>query len=284
MREVDLTTTGGRVLHAYDVGYTGRSDELVVLWHGGTPNTGAPPEPLFEVARSLGMRWIGYDRPSYGGSSPHRGATVASAAGDAAQVADLLDVEHFAVFGHSGGGPRALACAALLPGRVPGAISISAPAPWPAAGLDYFAGMADGTARELRAATRGRAELERVLAENEFDPAAFIEADYAALDGNWSWFNAIVQAATVDGPDGMIEDDLGSMAPWGFDPALVTAPVLIMHGTDDRMVPSSHAEWIAAHCPAAELRLVANEGHVSVLNSASDALVWLHERSSRSQR
>ena len=195
-----------------------------------------------------------------------------------------IQAEHFAVLGHSGGGPRALACAALLPGRVPGAISISAPAPWPAAGLDYFAGMADGTARELRAATRGRAELERVLAENEFDPAAFIEADYAALDGNWSWFKAIVQAATVDGPDGMIEDDLGSMAPWGFDPALVTAPVLIMHGTDDRMVPSSHAEWIAAHCPAAELRLVANEGHVSVLNSASAALVWLHERSSRSQR
>ena len=88
----------------------------------------------------------------------------------------------------------------------------------------------------------------------------------------------------VDGPDGMIEDDLGSMAPWGFDPAMVTAPALIMHGTDDRMVPSSHAEWIAAHCPAAELRLVPDEGHVSVLNSASDALAWLHERSSRSQR
>jgi len=283
MREVDLTTTDGRVLHAYDVGLTSRSDELVVLWHGGTPNTGAPPEPLFQVARSLGMRWIGYDRPSYGGSSPHRGATVASAADDAAQVADLLGVELFAVFGHSGGGPRALACAALLPDRVPAAISISATAPWPAAGLDYFAGMADGTARELRAAARGRAELKRVLAENEFDPAAFIEADYAALDGTWSWFSGIVQAATVDGPYGMIEDDLGSMAPWGFDPALITTPTLIMHGTDDRMVPSSHGEWLAARCPAAELRLVPDEGHVSVLNSAPDALAWLHERLSRSE-
>lgn len=69
MREVDLTTTDGRVLHAYDVGATGSFDELVVLWHCGTPNTGAPPGPLFEVARSLGLRWIGYDRPSYGGLS-----------------------------------------------------------------------------------------------------------------------------------------------------------------------------------------------------------------------
>jgi pimeloyl-ACP methyl ester carboxylesterase len=138
--------------------------------------------------------------------------------------------------------------------------------------------MAAGTARELRAAAQGRAALEQVLAENEFDPESFIAADYAALDGSWSWFNGIVQAATVDGPDGMIEDDLGSMAPWGFDPALIRTPTLIMHGTDDRMVPSSHGEWLAARCPAAELRLVRGGGHVSVLNSGSDALAWLRDR------
>ncbi len=33
MLETDLTTTDGRILHAYDVGPTGRSDELVLLWH-----------------------------------------------------------------------------------------------------------------------------------------------------------------------------------------------------------------------------------------------------------
>jgi pimeloyl-ACP methyl ester carboxylesterase len=278
MREVDLSTTDGRVLHAYDVGPTGSSDELVVLWHGGTPNTGAPPEPLFEVARSLRLRWIGYDRPSYGASSPHRGATVASAAADAAQVADDLGIARFGVFGSSGGGPRALACAALLSDRVSAAVTISSPAPWPAAGLDYFAGMSRGSVRELRAAAQGRAELERVLAANEFDPESFIAADYAALEGNWSWFGGVVQAATANGPDGMIEDDLATMAPWGFDLAQVTAPTLIMHGTDDRMVPSSHAEWLAAHCPGAELRLIAGEGHVSVLNSAPEALEWLRDR------
>ena len=177
MREVDVGTDGGRVLHAYDVGPTGRSDELVVLWHHGTPNTGAPPEPLFEAARSLDIRWIGYDRPSYGGSTPHPGATVASAADDARQVADQLGVGRFAVFGHSGGGPRALACGALLPDRVLAVVSISAPAPWPADGLDFFEGMSDGSVRELQAAVRGRAELEEVLAANEFDPESFIAAD-----------------------------------------------------------------------------------------------------------
>jgi len=280
MLEVDVAAADGRILHAYDVGPTGHSDELVLMWHGGTPNTGAPPEPLFDLAQSLGIRWIGYDRPSYGGSSPHRGATVASAATDASRVADRLGIERFAVLGHSGGGPRALACAVLLTDRVPAAVSISGLAPWPTAGLDFFAGMAVGTARELRAAVQGRAELEQVLAANEFDPRSFIAADYAALDGNWAWFNRIVQAATVNGPDGMIEDDLGAMGPWGFDPAQSAVPTLIMHGSEDRMVPSSHAEWLAAHCPTAELRLVPGEGHVSVLNSAPEALVWISNRAS----
>ena len=92
MREVDVHTDGGRVLHTYDMGPTGRPDELVVLWHHGTPNTGEPPGPLFDAARSLGIRWIGYDRPSYGGSTPYHGATVASAAADARQVADQLGI------------------------------------------------------------------------------------------------------------------------------------------------------------------------------------------------
>jgi pimeloyl-ACP methyl ester carboxylesterase len=277
MRDVDVLTADGRVLHTYDIGPTERTDELVVLWQHGTPNTGAPPEPLFEPARSLGIRWIGYDRPSYGGSTPHPDATVATAADDARQIADQLSIGRFTVFGHSGGGPRALACGALLPDRVVAVVSVSSPAPWPAPGLDYFAGMSDGGARELRAAARGRAELQEVLAANEFDPQSFIPADYAALEGTWSWFNGIVEAATANGFDGMVADLVGAMAEWGFDPAAVNAPTLIMHGTADRMVPSSHSEWLAAHCPAAELRLSPGEGHISVLDSAPGALAWLRQ-------
>ena len=151
------------------------------------------------------------------------------------------------------------------------------PAAWPAQGLDYFAGMSDGGARELRAAARGQAELQEVLAANEFDPESFIPADYAALEGSWSWFNGIVEAATADGFDGMVADLVGAMAAWGFDPAAVSAPTLIMHGTADRMVPSSHSEWLAAHCPAAELRLQPEAGHISVLDSAPGALAWLRQ-------
>jgi pimeloyl-ACP methyl ester carboxylesterase len=276
VREFDVEADDGRILHAYDVGPTERDDELVLLWHHGTPNIGAPPEPLFPAAEALGLRWIGYDRPGYGGSAPRPDATVASAASDAACVADHLEIDRFAVFGHSGGGPRAMACGALLGDRILAVVSVSAPAPWPAEGLDFFAGMSDGGVRELGAAANGgRRALEHILATTDFDPESFTAADWAALNGEWSWFDGIVTAGTAHGWGGMIEDDLAAMSPWGFDVSQVSKPTLIMHGTDDRMVPSSHALWLAAQCPGAELRLEAGQGHISVLGSAHSALEWV---------
>src|ERR1700712_3672437 len=125
--ETEVVLADGQVLHAYD---TGTDGPLTVLWHHGTPNIGAPPAPLFPAADRLGIRWIAYDRPGYGGSTSRRGRDVASAATCATAVADALGVESFAVMGHSGGGPHALACAALLPERVSGVVSISGMAPF----------------------------------------------------------------------------------------------------------------------------------------------------------
>jgi pimeloyl-ACP methyl ester carboxylesterase len=68
-------------------------------------------------------------------------------AADVAAIADALGIGRFAVLGHSGGGPHALACAALLPERVIAAVSVSGPAPFDAAGLDWFAGWSPSPAR-----------------------------------------------------------------------------------------------------------------------------------------
>jgi len=80
------------------------------------------------------------------------------------------------------------------------------------------------------------------------------------------------------GPAAAIDDDLSYVAPWGFDPAVVSGPVLVLHGDEDRMVPSSHGRWLADHCPSAELRLYPRDGHVSVLNAMESALEWLRSR------
>ena len=279
VRETDIEAGDGRTLHVYDAGAAGSDGRLALFWHHGTPNIGAPPEPLFAAADRLGIRWVSYDRPGYGGSSPCRGRDVALAAADVSAVADALGIERFAVMGHSGGGPHALACGALLPERVLGVISVSGLAPFGADGLDYFAGMADSGAASLRAAARGREakESHAATADEDADPG-FIPADEAALEGEWSWFISVVRPAVENGPVPIIDDDLAYVSPWGFDPARVGAPTLILHGGGDRVVPGSHGEWLADRCPQAELWILPEDGHISVLHSGEAAMGWLRER------
>jgi len=275
--ETDLELSDGRTLHVYDTAADGGDARLVVFWQHGTPNTGAPPQPLFPAAAQHDIRWVSHDRPGYGGSTPHPGRDVAAAAADVASIADALGIEQFAVMGHSGGGTYALGCGALLPKRVLGVVCMAGLAPFQAEGLDWFAGMAAAGAAELRAAAMGRAALEDYLASSEFDTELFTPADHAALAGAWSWLGAVAEQAIEGGPGGMVDDELAYVAPWGFDPWQVRQPVLFVHGGQDRMVPSSHGEWLARHTRSAQLWLRPDDGHVSVLDSAATAMGWLRE-------
>ena len=272
--ELDLELADGRTLHAYDT-HPGATDRVAVCWHHGTPNIGSPPAPLFAAADRLGLRWVSYDRPGYGGSTPLPGRNIASGAADTAAVADALGIDRLAVMGHSGGGPHAIACGALLADRVIAVVSTAGLAPFEAEGLDWFAGMAASGVASLRAAAAGRSAKERFEASGvEYDPE-FTPADLAVLEGDWSWLGDVVGPAVAAGPGGLIDDDLAYVAPWGCDPAEVAAPVLILHGGRDRIVPSAHGEWLARHCPTAELRLSPEDGHLSILTSATAALEWL---------
>jgi pimeloyl-ACP methyl ester carboxylesterase len=277
--ETDLTLPGGRTLHVYDTGGPAR---LTVFWHHGTPNTGAPPGPLLPLARDLGVRWVSFDRPGYRTSTPVPGRTVANAAECVSAVADALGIGEFALMGHSGGSSHALACAALLPERVVAVACLAAVAPFGAEGLDWFGGMATASAASLRAAIEGRAAKEKYEAAAEFDADVFTAADFATLKGSWSWLDEVVRAALADGPGGLIDDDLAYVTPWGADPGRISAPVLLVHGEQDRMIPAAHSAWLARRCPDAEYRPTPGDGHLSVLSHAAGALTWLagHSRTS----
>ena len=275
VNERDLELSDGRRLHIYDAGLDGAGARLTIVWHHGTPNLGEPPEPLLPAAVERGIRWVSYDRPGYGGSSPKPGRDVALAAHDVSAIADALGIGRFAVMGHSGGGSHALSCGALLPQRVLGAVSISGLAPYGAPKLDWFAGMGPAGTAELRAAAAGRRALEAYLASAEFDPELFTPADHAALAGAWSWLGKLAGRALDGGVDGMVDDDMAYVGPWGFEPGQVRSPVLIVQGGEDRIAPRSHGEWLARQISTSELWLRPNDGHISVLSSGEAAMDWL---------
>lgn len=275
MESHTLKLPGGRVLEYFDERRTGSDATGVVFYHHGTPNIGEPPGPLLEVANDRGLEWVSLSRPGYAGSDRVEGRRVVDVASDVEAVADHLGLDRFAVFGHSGGGPHALACAAVLGDRISAVVSIAGMAPPDAEGLEWYSGMYPGGEQELRAALDGTKTLTALLEANEFDPLMFTEADMAMLAGGWGWFNNVVESALRGGLDGMIDDDVAYVNPWGFDLSTVKSPVLLLHGAEDRVVPVSHSTWLAEHLPNAELWSEAEESHLSVMRRAVDALDWI---------
>jgi len=151
---------GGRVLRVLDVGAAKRP---TVVFCNGTPTSRLVPDPWLDAVTAAGMRLLSYDRPGYGGSTPQLGRRVADVSTDAAAIADKLGIGRFAPWGVGGGSPHALACAALLPGRVVAAAAVEPLAPYDAPGLDWFAGMAEENVEELRLAIAGRDALQEAL-------------------------------------------------------------------------------------------------------------------------
>jgi pimeloyl-ACP methyl ester carboxylesterase len=272
---VNLTLSDGRMLVVYDsapdvdTGFT-------VIWHHGSPQTGAALDPHLRAARERGIRWVSYGRPEYGGSSPKPNRTIGAAAADVKELADALALDRFAVMGASGGGPHALACAALLPARVWAAATFASLAPYTTE-FDWFAGMAGG-GPSLRASQRGRAAREEFEVGAEFDDESFNALDYSGLRGRWASLNADVQRAMSAGTAGLISDDLALVQPWNADLSAVTCPVLLVHGRDDRVVPASHSRRLLELLPNAELWLRPRDGHISILDASVRAIDWLRER------
>ncbi|MFC4782906.1 alpha/beta fold hydrolase [Nocardioides sp. MAHUQ-72] len=276
---IEVHTDDGRVL---EVLTGGDPDGLPWLYHGGSP-TAAVPYPTFdEVARSIGLRLVTYSRPGYGRSTPYSWAAgpprVVDDVADSVTILDHLGVGEFVTLGWSGGGPRALACAAELPDRCLAAATLAGVAPKGVEGLDWFEGMAPENRAEYTAAEQGpeayaayltedflpilRAEPDQVAAAmgdllTPVDAAAFTDAlgDYLARS---------MHHAGAQGVVGARDDGLAATSPWGFDLAGIRVPVAVWQGRQDAMVPFTHGEWLATHVPGAEPHLFDDEGHVSL--------------------
>jgi pimeloyl-ACP methyl ester carboxylesterase len=270
-----LTLADGRSL---DVDVSGPDGGTPLVVHHGTPGDRTQYPPFAEAAAARGLRYVGASRPGYGGSSRQPGRAVADCAADTAAVLDHLGARRCYTVGASGGGPHALACAALLPDRVLACGTIAGVAPFGAEGLDFLEGMGRENHEEFGAALAGPAELRAYLereaatlagAGGEELAAALGDlvsaVDVAALTGEFAAYLAeSLHRAIAGGIWGWFDDDLAFTRPWGFDLEGIGVPVVVWQGGQDRMVPATHGVWLAAHLPTATARLLPGEGHLSI--------------------
>ena len=268
-------TPDGRTLAVLEAG---APEGPVLVSHHGAPSAGRVYRTEDESAREKGLRLITYDRPGYGGSTPHRGRSVGDAARDVAAILDALGIERFATYGWSGGGPHALACAALLPDRCAAAATIAGVAPADAPDLDWLAGMGEGNVVEFAMARQGREPLTEYC---RADAAAIVAAgpegmaeamrphlsdvDARALTGELAaYLSELMSAGLEPGVEGWVDDDLAFIAPWGFDLETIRVPISIWQGVQDLMVPAGHARWLGEHVAGAERRVLPDEGHLTL--------------------
>jgi pimeloyl-ACP methyl ester carboxylesterase len=281
-----VTTPDGRTL-ALELG--GDPEGLPILAHNGTPNTRHLYRPWLEDAVEHGIRLISYTRPGYGASTPQPGRTVADCAVDVRAIAEALGIRRMAVWGASGGGPHALACAALLPDLVATAAAVCSIAPYGPPDLDYFTGMGKDNEDDIKlylgdpAAARVKSLQDRLDAlavtpdqVTEGWKTLLSPTDLAAVSDE---FAAFLVSSFQDGlattDEGWWEDGEAHLQPWGFDLDAISIPVSVWHGREDRFVPFQHGEWLAAHVPGAEAHLSDTDGHLTLYGRIPEVHRWL---------
>jgi len=257
----------------------------VVIFHTGTPSAGILFEPMVAAGAARGIRHVAYSRPGYANSVRQPGRTVADCALNVSAIADELGIDRFFTVGWSGGGPHALACAALLGDRVIAAATLASIAPRDAEGLNWVAGMGEENVQEFGAADSGQligfldhmaADYARVTPEQLHETFGDLVSpvDVASMTREFAqYLSDAVRLALSRGIWGWLDDDLAILHDWGFSLDEIARPVTIWQGGQDRMVPFDHGRWLAEHVAGAKAQLLPDEGHLSLTVGSYDRVL-----------
>ncbi|MEW8285092.1 MAG: alpha/beta hydrolase [Candidatus Thiodiazotropha endolucinida] len=233
---------------------------------------------LFDLpARQHGLRVIAPDRNGLGLSDPKPGRRLIEWAVDVEALADNLKLERFFLIGISGGGPYALACAHKCAERLEGLTLVC-----PLGPLDQPA---------LLEAMRWPAKINfRSIRDTPWLSNISFRFSVIPLTQLWpQWIyqimlgmapppdvavlnrptvrkaiTASIREAVRQGADGVLQEMSLYTQPWGFDPAEITIPIQLWHGTADKTVPILHGLTLAERLPECEMHIVDGEGHFSL--------------------
>jgi pimeloyl-ACP methyl ester carboxylesterase len=264
-----LVLSDGRDL-AYDV--YGDPDGLPVIFNHGLSDSRLIRNPDEALTASLGVRVIAADQPGVGGSSPQEGRKMVDWGKDMEELANSLELDRFAVAGHSGGAPHALAIPYRMPDRVTKIALASPVSPLEEKGMsklminkdlktmaklhylhhlikwgsDWAAGKAE---RDIPSFVEATAE------DDPSDAPTFLnDPDQRAM------FEASFTAGMAQGGEGMYEMIM-ALWNWGFEPEAIDHPVELFYGDADDILDPKMPLHLASRLPDCTTHVWNGAGH-----------------------
>lgn len=262
----------------------------LLIFHAGTPTAAVRWDGLVQAAGDVGMRVAGYSRGGYGGSPRREGRSVADEAAITAALADRLGFERFYVAGTSGGGPPALAAAALVGDRVRACAVLAGIAPRVEGGPAWDRMVSQEHREEWAALAAGDVEAQlddyrqvagqmaRMTVRRLGAIGGTPDPWAVALDHPHQFAPALVRAmrrSVAHGYLGFLDDNIAQARDWGFRVADIRVPVVVRHGAMDRLVNIEQGRWLAAHIPDARGIFIDDAGHGSIALPWSEVVAQL---------
>lgn len=271
--ERQLTLRDGRRIGIREFGDP--SGRPIVYCHG-YPASRLEARLAHEAATRLQARLIAPDRPGYGLSDFQAGRQISDWPRDIAELADRLSLERFAVLAISGGGPYAVACAALIPDRLT-AVGIvcglgQTQFEEDTVSMNPFARLSFSMARNLPAASRllNRA-IAPILKNNPRLMFKLLASDLPPPDRavladavTFTIFADSLREAFRQGGRGAAHDLLLYARPWGLPIESISVPCRLWHGLQDTTVPAAMGKRLASTIPGCLAEFPPEEGHFSL--------------------
>lgn len=271
-----------------------------LLYFHGTPGSRLDVAFGDDVARSLGVRIVSFDRPGYGRSEAGP-ISLSGVARASEAVADELGIDRFAVLGWSGGGPFALAAAAVLGDRVTRVGVASGPGPFQEvpgaldqldeadlAALVHLPGSPASAAQAFTSAAEAFTVGGVPMLALRDDEAVLMEGMAAMFgEGDAAVFAdpPLRHALFVTFSEGMRQgflgvgwDNVAWVGPWDIDLDAVRCPVHLWYGERDQITLPVDGEWLAAHVAGTELTMFPGEGHLGLMRHWPEMLRALSGR------
>ena len=273
-----LRLADGRVVGFQEAG---APDGRPLLWCHGGLSSSAEVVFLDDAARSHGVRVIALDRPGIGRSPLWELGPVSRWSRVVAACADHLGLGRFAVAGWSAGGPFALACAGAVPDRLDAVTLVASMCPVTDPARRKELGLR--TDRVLLPLSVRHPEVAKLALEPyRWLPRSLLwrgmlatagEAERRALTPEVrAPVSAMLRQAVAHGVGGVVADYARVGSDWGFSLSNVEAPVTLLQGSADGMVPPAHAEVLRSSLGTATLRIVPGAGHFLPITHADEII------------